>query len=111
MNDITKLTKLRNSATDPLANKFTIIPLDDSDEQIVNNYNLEMRINDLRRHLVQYDMSEVFKILSFPSSTVSTLMGAAHPLPGTIDLLSNWGTISEADVMSHIRFLRNYGQV
>ena len=65
--DITKLTKLRESATAPLVHKFDSIPLDGSDKQVVNNYNLAMRINELHQKLVKFDMVEIFNILQFQS--------------------------------------------
>ena len=109
--DVTKLTKLRISATTPLSNKFTCIPLDDADEQIVNNYNLEMRINELRRKMVQFDMIEVFSILRFPPSPMSNLLIIIQPLSETTDLLSNWDSLTEDVIFTHFRFLQNYGQV
>ena len=36
------LRKLRDLATQPLSNKFAKVPLDDSEYQILNNYNLTM---------------------------------------------------------------------
>ena len=112
--DITKLTKLRESATTPLVHKFGSIPLDDSDEQVVNNYNLAMRINELHQKLVKFDMVEVFNILQFPSvipsqSLLNTSV-AGQPLSETIDLLNKYSTITEEDVFTHIKFLRLYGQ-
>ena len=46
-----KLSKLRKSATDPLANKFDVIPLDELSEQILDNYNLQMCVHEFTRHL------------------------------------------------------------
>ena len=66
-----------------------------------------MRINELRGHLVQYDMIEVFSILQFPPSFNGELL---HPLPDKIDLLSKWDSVSEDTLHAHIRFLRRHGQ-
>ena len=76
-----KLSKLRESATEPLTNKFDIIPLDDSSEQILNNYNLQMRVREFTRSLQQYDMNDVFTILQFSDDSSSTT------LPETFNLL------------------------
>ena len=104
----TKLTKLRQSATASLQNKFATIPPDDADEQIVNNYNLEMRISELRRRLVLYNMNAVFSILQFPPPP--SLLMTAQPLSDTVDLLTEYDSVTEEDMFTHVRFLRSYGQ-
>ena len=78
-----------------------MIPLDDVDEQISNNYNLEIRINELRRCLVRYDMVEVFFILQFPSP----LLGISHPLLDRLNILTQWDSISDDTIFAHIHFL------
>ena len=42
-----------------------MILLDYSEEQIVNNYNLQMRCKEFRRALQKYDMDDAFLILQF----------------------------------------------
>ena len=66
-----------------------------------------MRINELRQHLVQYDMIEVFSILQFPPYFNGELL---HPLPDKIYFLSKWDSLSEDTLHAHIRFLRRHGQ-
>ena len=61
--DQSKLSKLRENATSALQNNFDLVPLDDSAEQILNNYNLHMRVREFARRLQQYDMKDVFAIM------------------------------------------------
>ena len=103
--DPTVLRKLRNDATAALTFPFALIPIDDCDEQVANNYNLHMRIGELRRRLEQYDMTDAFQILQF-SPTVPDI-----PLPSTISLLDNWDGITEDMLSQHVLFLRRYGQI
>ena len=49
--DQSKLTKLRECATDGLVNSFDLIPLDNSLMQILSNYNLTMRVREYSRYL------------------------------------------------------------
>ena len=63
--DNSKLRKLRDDATVSLINKLNLIPLYDSDDQVLNNYNLQMRVKELQRCLQKCDMAEVFQILQF----------------------------------------------
>ena len=42
------LRKLRSATTSTLTNKFSKIPTDDANEQILINYNLQMRVKSLR---------------------------------------------------------------
>ena len=102
--DQSKLSKLRENATGALQNNFDLVPLDDSAEQILNNYNLHMRVREFARRLQQYDMKDVFAIMQFsdPSSSV--------PLPTTIDLLEQWDSIDMSLLERHIKFLSSYGQ-
>ena len=87
----TDLRKLRDLAVLPLENQIGLIPLDDSEEQILNNYNLQMRVRELRRRLVRYDIEDMFQILQFLSSAnIETIMSNTLPvslLPERIDLL------------------------
>ena len=99
-----KLTKLRECATESLSNSFDLIPMDDSSMQILNNYNLTMRVRELSRRLQMYDMKGVFDILTFSESN------PAEPLPQTLDLLAQWDSIDIAVLKKHISFLYAYGQ-
>ena len=103
--DTTLLRKLRSDATTALSTPFSLLPIDDSDEQVANNYSLHMRISELKRRLEQYDMQESFEILTFASPTSDV------PLNKTISLLDNWDAVTESMIAHHIRFLRRYGQV
>ena len=68
-----------------------MIPLDDCEEQIINNYNLQMRCKEFRRALEKYDMNDVFSILQFPADVdVDKLLTSSKPiqsLPETLDIL------------------------
>ena len=46
-----KLTKLRECATDDLISSFDLIPLDDASMHTLNNYKLTMRVRDYSRRL------------------------------------------------------------
>ena len=91
------LRKLRDLAVQPLEHKFDVIPLDDSEKQILNNYNLQMRVKDLQRNLERYDMGDVFKILRFPNDQdVDVMLKNSipiQPLTTTINLLENWDEV------------------
>ena len=99
-----KLTKLREGATEALTNSFNLIPLDDASMQIINNYNLTMRVREYSRRLQQYDMKGVFGILCFSATDSAT------PLPVTSDLLEQWDTLDIEVLKHHITFLYAYGQ-
>ena len=47
----TDLRKLRGLAVQPLNHKFDLVPFDNSEKQILNNYNLQMRVKDFKRNL------------------------------------------------------------
>ena len=110
-----ELRKLRDRAVQPLDNKFDLIPLDDSEKQILNNYNLQMRVKDFVRNLERYDMQEAFEILLFPKDVdVESLLENSipiKPLTKTKNLLVEWDTIEEYEIIRHVKFLRFYGQV
>ena len=108
------LRKLRQAATSPLTHKFDTVPNDDTDAQIVLNYNLQMRIKEFRRRLETYDMLDVFMILQFESNQsieplISTSLSVT-PLSTTIDLLDHWDSVSFDQVKAHVSFLRHYGR-
>lgn len=88
-----------------MVHKFDNIPLDNSDEQVVNNYNILMRINKLNQKLVKFDTVEIFNILQFPSaipsqSLLSTVI-SGQPLAKMVDLLDKYSTVTEEDVFTH----------
>ena len=78
--------------------------MDDSSMQILNNYNLTMRVREYSRRLQMYDMKGVFDILTFSESN------SAEPLPQTLDLLAQWDSIDIAVLEKHITFFYAYGQ-
>ena len=108
------LRKLRDLATQPLTNKFAKVPLDDSEYQILNNYNLTMRVKELKRALERYDIDDIFNIVQFPHETnidqSLTTSIPIQPSSRTINLLDNWDQVQEIDVIRHVQFLRLYGQ-
>lgn len=86
--DTSKLTKLISSAIAQIFNKFATIPLDASDKQVANNYNLEMQISELRRKLVQFDMIEAFSVLQIHTAA-QPLLYLNQSLSITVNLLHN----------------------
>ena len=80
-----------------------LILLNDSEEQVVNNYNLHMKVGELCCRLEQYDMLEFFKILRF-SPTAPDI-----PLTYTMNILEHWEGVTERDVALHVEFLQHYG--
>ena len=104
LSDQGKLSKLRESAIDPITNKLDVIPFDDSSEQILNNYNLQMSVREFTRHLQQYDMGDVFTILQLSDSTSTT------PLPETLNLLEQWEMMDVHILDRRIKFMLSFGQ-
>ena len=103
------LRKLRSSATSPLANKFGMVPSETSDQQILVNYNIQMRIKELRRKLETYDMLDVFNILMFDpvhtATPFTTSTTPVLPLPTIVNLLDAWENLTFDQVMHHVNFL------
>ena len=89
-----KLSKLRYHETEGLANIFSIIPLDDSDEQVMNKYNLQMRLMEFTTRLHKYDMKDVFQVLQF---------GLDKTIPSSemINLLETWDTVDKDILQEH----------
>ena len=91
-----------------------MIPTDDASEQILINYNLQMRVKELRRRLESFDMLDVFNILQFqPKVTgipLSTFPSPVVPSTVTIDLLKHWNLMTMEQIKQHVSFLRLYGQ-
>ena len=110
----TDLRKLRDLAVEHLNHKFDLVPFDNSEKQILNNYNLQMRVKELKRNLVKYDIDDVFKIIQFsPTLDVDRLLEASipiQPLEKKLDLLEEWDQIKEEEIIRHVKFLRLYGQ-
>ena len=108
------LRKLREAATSPLMHKLSIVPMNDSDEQIILNYNVQMRIKDLQRRLETYDMVDVFNILLFNDAVYQQPLLASTtpvtPLSNTINLLDKWDSIDMTVIIYHVHFLRLYGR-
>ena len=88
--------------------------MNDSDEQIMLNYNIQMRIKDFQRRLEVYDMVDVFDILRFDDAVYSVPLTSSSypvsPLGPTINLLEKWDSISEKMLAYHVKFLRLYGR-
>ena len=110
-----ELRKLRELAVQPLDTKFDLIPLDDSEKQILNNYNLHMRVQDFASNLIKFDMEDVFDVLQFPHGVDSeTLLNdniSIQPLPGKRNILECWDQVHESEIILHVKFLRRYGQL
>ena len=83
------VAKVTNDATSVLHIPFALIPIDDYDKQLANNYNLHISIGELCRRLEQYNMTDAFKMLQF-SPTAPDI-----PLAQTINILDNWDAITE----------------
>ena len=99
-----ELTKLRETATTPLANSFSLLSIEDSDKQLANTYDITMRVEEVRAHLKTYDLIDVFFILNVDNNNENVL------LSGTIDLLDHFQTLSEHEVRKSIRYFKRFGK-
>ena len=99
-----ELTKLRETATTPLANSFSLLSIEDSDKQLANTYDITMRVEEVRAHLKTYDLIDVFFVLNVDNNNENVL------LSGTIDLLDHFQTLSEHEVRKSIRYFKRFGK-
>ena len=96
-----ELTKLRETATTPLANSFPLLSIEDSDKQLANTYDITMRVEEVRAHLKTYDLIDVF-FKNVDNKNEDVLLN------GTIDLLDYFQTLSEHEVRTSIRYFKRF---
>ena len=112
-----ELVNLHENATKPLPNKFSLPDAHNTEEIFTRTYNISNNIRDLRKRLIDYDMLDVFFLLS-PMDVNSitnevigpTLFTDFRGQPTTVDLLSKYASTPLLDVQRHTEFLHFYGQ-
>ena len=109
--DLTALEKLRTKATAGIDPQFALTPLEDTEEQLQNTYNVTMRKQHFREILIQYDMIDVFTIYVLDKGESDGLMKHQNTnVPITYDLLQMHSSLSINTIREYMQFLRTYGQ-
>ena len=85
--EVKELQRLCQTATTKLANSFSILSLDDSRSQLVDTYDVSIRIFELENVLFKFEMKDIFSL----RKTTSSLL---------VNLLSLLGGLSEDNVRS-----------
>lgn len=89
---------MRESVTTKLCKRFDVLLLDGTDGQLVNTYNLSMRIVELENILSKYDMIDIFSFRFDSSTSISK------------NILSLFSFTSEQEICQSNRFYIQYGQ-
>jgi hypothetical protein len=97
------LLKLQKSSTIGMTNKFALMN-HTTDDQLVECYNLSLRIEELKTRLKKNDTISGFDIFEQVLTQPTTLMPRELPLIAQID------DLTEALVRSSMKFKRYYGQ-
>ena len=109
--DPTALNKLRLRATVGIDPPFTFLDLDNTDATLQHTYNVSMRVQSFEYVLAQFDMMDAFTIHLFePGVEPPKLLEDANGVPKTVNLLTHYSNLTEAQVRAYILFLRRYGQ-
>jgi len=100
----TDLEKLHKAAVTALPATFDLLSHADGNKQLDNTYNVVMRVSKASARIRLYNMEDVFLIL-FPNPSTP---GQFTKNPQ--NLLTNYGTLSLANVWASVRFIRLFGQ-
>lgn len=80
------------------------MPMDYSDETLVHQYNISLRVDELKRTLLRYNLMDPF-LLYIPEPDIPNV-----PQRRRIDLIVNVGQVTEVVVITSNKFLILYGQ-
>ena len=113
--DQKSLTNLRQYAVSPLKQLFNLPNVQDDSELLAKSYTISSKLAALKIHLQKYDMIDCFMILTPTDVTLSgEIVGPGLQLTGTdptmVNLIANYATVEEQQVINHVHFLRLYGQ-
>jgi hypothetical protein len=97
------LIKLQKTVTEGMTLKFSLMS-HHSDDQLVDCYNLALRIDTLKTRLKETDTIGGFDIFETPVTQPSTLM------PPELRLIDKIDTLTESLVRAAMKFQRYYGQ-
>lgn len=103
---LTELSKLREHAMKGLETKFGLLPVNLREDQLSNNYNLQVRMKEANKRLTVQAMKYVFYILKPDPNR------AGRPIAGDtpVDLMTPYAKVTLKEVKASVKFFNKYRQ-
>ena len=98
-----EILKLREKATKPLSNSFSLLTVENSEDQLANTYDVTVRIGEFKKQLRIYDMVEVFQIL------VPDPIDGSQLKDVTFDLFTCYDSVTESQIRASNNYWNTYG--
>ena len=98
-----EILKLREKATKPLSNSFSLLTVENSEDQLANTYGVTVRIGEFKKQLRIYDMVEVFQIL------VPDPIDGSQLKDVTFDLFTCYDSVTESQIRASNNYWNTYG--
>ena len=98
-----EILKLREKATKPLSNSFSLLTVENSEDQLANTYGVTVRIGEFKKQLRIYDMVEIFQIL------VPDPIDGSQLKDVTFDLFTCYDSVTESQIRASNNYWNTYG--
>ena len=113
--DQKSLTNLRQYTVFHLKQSFKLPDVQDDSKLLAKSYTISSKLAALKIHLQKYDMIDCFITLNLTDITaqgdiIGPSLQSSGIVPATIDLVANFATVDENQVIRHVNFLCLYGQ-